>query len=398
MARLGLQSGGMAGQSVDVPETKEKRRRWSGYVCPDCRFVFRIPGDHDGKGVVCPGCRRMLRIPAAGERLPPLVMPLKAASPDEGKSEEGASHGGRRRRKKKARQSENHAWDKAPENSHGSGRRERRQMRWMMFGGVVLFSLIVAGVVTAMLGGGKAPAPTIAGSAADSPSVDGVEAPVSAPVEKSDTVILAEAEPIIRKFMETSSLEDLLLLVRNPSVTESRMRKHYPDGTVEPPGLGKFNTRSKLTRLGSVLSVNVRTSDFDERTISFFDTSEGIKIDWESWAGWSEMPWEEFLDSKPTTAKLFRVELSPVDYYNFLFSDDSKWRSYRLDSPDGNYSVFGYAERGTVLDSKLRPSPDVKKVALTLSLKFPEGAGSGKQVIIDKIMTEGWVVESEEAP
>jgi hypothetical protein len=162
--------------------------------------------------------------------------------------------------------------------------------------------------------------------------------------------------------------------------------------------MAKFNSAMVLTRIGAVLSLKVRTQDFVDRPIAFFDTPEGIRIDWESWAGWSEMSWPEFLKNKPTTAKVFRVSLRQVDYYNFTFSDDVKWCSYRLDSPDAQHSVFGYAERGTSLDSTLRPPVDVKSTAVTLALRFPEGAGPGNQVVIDRIISDGWVVESGDAP
>ena len=55
------------GQGWGVSETMESASRWSGYVCPDCRFVFRVPRDHDGKGIICPSCRRMLRIPTSAD-------------------------------------------------------------------------------------------------------------------------------------------------------------------------------------------------------------------------------------------------------------------------------------------------------------------------------------------
>ena len=55
----------------------EKSRRWGAFVCPDCRFVFRVPGDHDGVGIVCPSCRRMLRIPVDGDAVAPLMAPIK---------------------------------------------------------------------------------------------------------------------------------------------------------------------------------------------------------------------------------------------------------------------------------------------------------------------------------
>src|SRR6478752_8262245 len=77
---LAVRRRGRAGWGV--PETMESARRWSGYVCPDCRFVFRVPRDHDGNGIVCPSCRRMLRIPTAGDTPPPLMVPLRRTAPE----------------------------------------------------------------------------------------------------------------------------------------------------------------------------------------------------------------------------------------------------------------------------------------------------------------------------
>jgi len=70
-----LEVSGTLPESPRVSDSSANRRRWSGYVCPDCRLVFRLPMEHDGKGAVCPGCARMLRIPGPGEKLPPLVVP-----------------------------------------------------------------------------------------------------------------------------------------------------------------------------------------------------------------------------------------------------------------------------------------------------------------------------------
>jgi hypothetical protein len=87
-----------------------------------------------------------------------------------------------------------------------------------------------------------------------------------------------------------------------------------------------------------------------------------------------------------------------VEYYNFGFSDDRKWQSYLLVSPDEGHTLYAYAERGSVLDNRLKPSPDVKKTPLTLMLSFPAGAASGNQVLVDKFVAEGWMLETEESP
>ena len=58
---------------MSVASAKPVKRRWSAYVCPDCRLVFRIPMNHEGRGTVCPCCSRLLRIPKEGDPVPPLT-------------------------------------------------------------------------------------------------------------------------------------------------------------------------------------------------------------------------------------------------------------------------------------------------------------------------------------
>ena len=380
----------MAGQGGAVPETMESARRWSGFVCPDCRFVFRVPRDHDGKGVVCPSCRRMLRIPAPGDRTPPLLMPLKSSKPEEPPSGAEPPSGENKRRKKKSRRGENHAWDSETGKRRMSGREDKRQMFWMLVGGATLLALILAGVLMTQLGGDK-PVPPVR------PLVAKPNDAEPAVREVSDVDFLAAAEPMAKKFLEAGRIEDLVALVRNPKLAEPRIRSQYPDGKVPAPGMSSFNTASEVVRIGSVFSVGIRTRDFEEKVLFFHETPEGFKIDWEAWAGWSELPWAEFMASKTKQSKAFRVNLGVVEYYNVAFADDKKWTSYRLESPDGKHVVYGYAESDSVLNSKLRPPPESKVVGMILALRFPENAASNNQVLIDHIITEGWVLEKEES-
>ena len=272
-------------------------------------------------------------------------------------------------------------------------------MFWMLIGGALLFTLIVAGVLMAMRRGDEQDY-QVAGPTA-SPSDAGAIQPEVAPSgghQRTEAAFLAEAELLTRKFLEAGRIEDLLPLVRNPGVAEARMRRHYPEGKTEAPGMAEFNTESAISCLGTISALKVRTRGHEEKSLAFVDTPQGLKIDWESWVGWSETRWEEFLASKPTTGRVFRLNLSPVDYYNFAFSDDKKWQAYRLQSPDGEQSIYGYAERDSVLASRLLSPPESKQMALMLALKFPENATSDNQVLIEKFVAEGWVLETESSP
>lgn len=340
----------------------------------------------------------MLKIPSPGDRTPPLVVPVQGLLAENLLLGPIPLKTNKKRRKKKSRNSESQAWDSTPDKLRGSGREEKRQMFWMLMGGVTLFALIVAGVLMAMLGGEKADS-----RASGSPVALKLDSGPSAPgpaaiLQKSDATFLAEAEPLAKRFLEGIRIEDLLPLVRNPKLAEARMLRQYPDGKITASGMSGFNTLSEISRVGTSLSVRVRTRDYEEKALAFFETPEGFKINWESWVGWSEMPWGAFIAAKTTTAKMFRVILGPVEYYNIGFADDRKWKSYRLVSPDGKYSLYGYAEVGSLLNASLRLPPESTSLNLILSLKFPENATSSNQVIIEKRIAEGWVLENESSP
>lgn len=305
---------------------------------------------------------------------------------------EGKSRGSKNRRRKKAGGTENLAWDEEPKSSR-AGDAGKEQTGLLLIGGVALLVLIGAGVFLAMSGGIK-PIVHSLGQVAEPPAaVRSPEEVIAPPAQRGEAALLAEAEPLARKFLEATTVEELLPLVRNPEVAEARMRGFYPGGKVEAPGMQPVGPGAGLSVRDKLVSLAVRTRDFEEKSLAFIDTPQGLKIDWESWVGWSEISWKEFMAIKPTSGHVFRVILAPVDYYNFEFADDQKWQSYRLESPDHEQAVYGYAEKGTVLNGRIHTDKDTKSINLMLSLKFPAGATSNNQVEIERFVAEGWVEE-----
>jgi hypothetical protein len=355
----------------------ESARRWSGYVCPDCRFVFRVPRDHDGKGIVCPSCRRMLRIPTSTDVPPPLI---------EQKAEEQDKQVLKKRRRRKKVDAAGHIWERESKGSRWS-QFDRRRMRLLFIGGGLLFALSVPGVMVFMSRGAK----TVVSS--DKEIVDPVIAVKmpQEPVTRSEISWVADAGPLARKFLKAKTIEELLPLVRNPATAEARIRAFYQDGKIDAPGLSQFNTGSELRICGKLAWFAVRTDDFEEKSVAFVETPQGLKVDWESWVGWSEMSWKEFLSLRPITSHVFRVKLSPAEYYNFGYTDESKWQSYQLVSPNGEHSIYGYVEKGSTLHRQIRPIAESRDVSLMVSLKFPADAKSARQVDIERFVADGWV-------
>lgn len=373
-----------------VSETMETVRRWSGFVCPDCRFVFRVPRDHDGKGIVCPSCRRILRIPGAGDVPPPLLATLRRVDVDAESTEPEPQKVRRKKRRRKVDELKNIEWENQ---SRGSRRGENWQMKWMLIGGVALFILMVTGIVLALRKGPQATPQVVATANPQSATSSKILEP--AVTVRGENTIIAEAEPLVSKFLNATQVDEILPLVRDVKLNEARIRQFYPNGKIAAIGIARFNTTGQLTSQGQAWQLGVTTRDQDEKFIILIDSSDGLKVDWESWVGWSDMPWDKFMATKPTTSHLFRVKFSPVEYYNFGFSDDQKWQSCRLESPNGESSIYGYIEKGSLLDIQIRAFKDTKFAFLILLLKYPSDANSPKQVLIERLVSDSWVLANE---
>lgn len=383
----------------------ESARRWSGYVCPDCRFVFRVPLDHDGHGVVCQSCRRLLRIPAAGEPTPPLLMAFDKVAepvtdvPIAGGAARDTMIGRIRRKVRKRRSAPNSSgadgqpsWDR---HASRANRYDRRAMHWMLGGAVLLLALIAGGGFVALRGHDTRvadPQPAPAEPLDLHAAAAGTPAAPPAPRMRSQSAILAEAAPLAGKFLGAGTVEELLPLVYKPDRAKPRMQRQYPLGTVDAPGLAEFNVSGNIVLDKTSALIEVRTRKFESRQLVFIETKDGLKIDWECWVGWSDMTWPALLASMPTTPQLFRVIVKRVDYYNFEFSDDKKWHSYRLESLDGEHMLFGYVERDSALDGQIQLSPDVGQMPMILRIRFTAAAvAASKQVLIEAKVADGWI-------
>ncbi len=350
----------------------------------------------------------MLRIPREGDETAPLMAPLQKIGFSENEADSKGEKRTRSKRKKKEKEAETPDWDASSgswrSKSKSKGRAVKILAVWITAMAVIV--AIVAGVVKMT---DKKPAteiPEIVGEQdqfddlVGNPLIipdDELEAEVPLPkvMKKSEAEFLAEAEPMAKAFLEAKTIEEILPLIHEAGRVGPLLRSRYPDGTVEPAGMSKFNATGQVSYKDSFAAVTVLTPDYEQKQLAFIDGADGLKIDWESWAGWSDLPWEEILETKPKKPVLVRVMAKWVDYYNFGFSDEGAWRSYRLVSPDGETTLYGYVERNSLLDQRLRPGETGATVAVTLKIHFREDEQSPNQVVVSELVSDGWVVVSE---
>ena len=352
----------------ETAETSVARKKWNSFVCPGCRLVFRVPQSHDGYGTVCPSCQSLLRLPAEGEETPPLIQPIAEEPEAILEREEGDEAA-------------------APEE-------EEESSSVALVAGVAVIGLVLLVGFTLWLKNRTvaihAPPPVALDNPLGRPlpvETDSQGTPVRIGRTQAETERLAEAQ--IKGFLEAKTIDEAVAFVSQPKRTRERWLSWLEGKPYQTPGF-KHVDPATIIEVDGFFSISVMTGDFETHPIALRLEKDELKVDWESWAGWSEMKWSDFRKQKPTKPTLFRVYSRTTDYYNFDFSDEKAWNAYRLDSVDGQNSIYGYAPRTAVFNEDLKPDGR-PKMPVMLRLHFPQGAKADNQVIIDEIVGQGWL-------
>ena len=207
---------------------------------------------------------------------------------------------------------------------------------------------------------------------------------------------LAAAEDVLDKFLQTANWKERVLLVRNKLRVAPLMSIYYAKNADGPI---PYDSIVEATELSPQFSEHVVVLEGGGRRLATVEhTSEGPRVDWESFVGAGEMAWTDFLESRPTSSKLFRVLVSPAGHYENEFGDPQTLKCYSLRnvSEPGAKVVYGYAPSSGALakemDFLLQQSDDAT-VPVILRLKFPVNAPVDFQVWIQEFVQAGWVVK-----
>jgi len=384
-----------------VIDNQDSARRWRGFVCPDCRFVFRVARDHDGSGLVCPNCHRLLRLPGKDDVIPPLLVEQLIRNDGDSIKSSEENRNVRRKRKRKPRSGESLNWDAKLRRIRKGDRHDG--IPALAIGIVALIAILTVVFFTRS----NTPLPDVANnsepqeepfilpedleSTPATPTPDPVSNPDPIANQRDNTQFLIDAHPVAKAFLEATTVDALLETVDHPDMVAVRIKRDHPDGTIDPAGLGDYSQFSQVTYVGPYRILPLRTGDFKIRLMAFREYPNELKVDWESWVGWSETTWDDFIEQRPDAPHVFRANLAAVDYYNFDFSDDRKWQSYRLLSPDGEHSLYGYVERDSQAHIGLRAVLEQGLSQVMVELQYAENAASSDQVEITRLIMENWL-------
>jgi hypothetical protein len=202
-----------------------------------------------------------------------------------------------------------------------------------------------------------------------------------------------ELEDAVKGFLAADSIEEMTRWVRDRKRVMPLIKEYYGrDGQEFRPLRWKaIGEDQGVSVLGEMRAVLVTLDDYSQRQIGLEKTTRGFRVDWESWVGYSEMSWEEFQERRPTRPIVFRVRMERGDYYNFGFTDETRWLCFRILSPDDDL-LWGYAEAESAAVELRTMHVGEEELLMTVRLRFPENSTRGDQVIVDELVATGWVI------
>ncbi len=236
------------------------------------------------------------------------------------------------------------------------------------------------------------------------------------PSEPNNARIVHVAEELLGRFFAAKTLEERAQMVRHPDRTLPRMQRYYKRplptfavdsfyGTKE----GRLEDRDFLTGMLKLDGETMPRAIALEIPPSGSPDPDKLRIDWESYVYWAEVPWDEFRAQEMTSACDFRALIRKDDYYNGYFNDASRWVAYKIYHPayhDKDYGYcYGYAPLNSpVCTAMIQPFRAAEErggesiqgiVRLRFHAKSEGPRSYAPQVLIDKF-TPDWVVVHEE--
>lgn len=207
----------------------------------------------------------------------------------------------------------------------------------------------------------------------------------------------ADAQSTQQRFWQATTWKDKLPFVHDAGRVGPLMRDYYETHQLLDPVMGgsarqaHFKINNTEVLLFSYSSVRP-SGTLDVAMIAQPDGK--FLIDWESMIGAGDVPWAVLKKNRPTQPTLLRVFARQDDYFNYEFSNDKQWSAVHLTSPDGNFFIYGYCEKGSEMDHTLRSIFEQVRgrAALTLRIAYPEKAESDHCARIVGVVANRWLL------
>lgn len=216
--------------------------------------------------------------------------------------------------------------------------------------------------------------------------------------EKQALELINRIESSLRTYFSARSADELVRSVRHPERVIPLIRKH---GKTEALFQGKLKTIRDLQPMSFENRANFWLASVTLENDSYLDVLLEIDeagnplIDWETLVCHQPMPWDQFARERPAGQSFdFRVFVQRDTFYSHEFKDAKRWVCFRLNTLDGEETLYGYVSVANEDAEKLielAKENAEKSTSLILRIGIPEGLASRRSVVIEKLVSPRWV-------
>lgn len=196
-----------------------------------------------------------------------------------------------------------------------------------------------------------------------------------------------QATAALRTFLGAGELSVRKSVTRAMKRVEPLMANYYASND---PGPIKYQTISDYTHsviTEKFLLLETTLHDFSKVTAIVVLEKGRFVVDWESFVGYSEMSLEEFMKEQPKKPTLFRVRIRFDDYFNFDFTDIN-YKCLHMSDLKQTDVIYGYIHSESELFSTLQQG---EEGFFIVRIRYPEHPKTTNQVLIDEVVTNGWL-------
>lgn len=234
-----------------------------------------------------------------------------------------------------------------------------------------------------------------------------VQPPTELGLKGEDVTILHRLEQntardVVVKFSSAPTWEDQLPYVRQRERTEPLMREYYQREEYRPMKLQETRlVEARYNRgilLATINGVTDESQNYREVPFLLERTPDGqYLVDWEYVVEYNPQSWEAFRKQRPSEAQIFRVLLTPADYYNFEFADSRVYQSFKIeDRETGFVGLYAFVKRDSEVARKLEEEMRLSlPLPCMVKLQFPPNAQADSVVEITEWVRKGWMALPE---
>ena len=200
---------------------------------------------------------------------------------------------------------------------------------------------------------------------------------------------------VAQEFLAETDPARRLQMARNPAEVGKRLDQ-YPQQALSESQASKTEFPI-VNRDGMVyFRFGIVFEDESKRLLCVVPTDDGLKVDWDAFAQYGTIPWEELITGK-VTQEIIRVVVEPGEYYNYEFSNSTNWQCYVLKNPHEGDIFYTYFKRGSDEDLRLQKSiqntnPNEVTSCFTLVVSSDPEFPERRILKTEKILVAGWVL------